>query len=84
VASNGRRDGHATPHEDIVKPNATKAGEAAPTLRLKAVSAGRIPASPSVRLYAELGLIDGQRDSNGNWLFSEKAPDQVRRVRPNG
>jgi hypothetical protein len=28
-----------------------------------------------------LGLIDAERDSNGNWVFGEKAPEQVRRVK---
>lgn len=50
-------------------------------LRLKAVSARSDTCPPIVRLYAELGLIDGQRDSNGNWIFSDSAPEQVRRVK---
>jgi len=51
------------------------------TKRLKAV-AGESDTTPQVvRLYAELGLIDAERDSNGNWIFGEKAPEQVRRVK---
>jgi len=50
-------------------------------LRLRAVCTGSDTSAPIVRLYAELGLIDAQRDSNGNWLFSEEAPAQVRRVK---
>ena len=51
------------------------------TKRLKAVSSESDTTPPVVRLYAELGLIDAERDSNGNWLFGEKAPEQVRRVK---
>ena len=50
-------------------------------LRLRAVCTGSDTSAPIVRLYAQLGLIDAQRDSNGNWLFSEEAPAQVRRVK---
>ncbi len=51
------------------------------TKRLKAVSGESDTTPPVVRLYAELGLIDAERDSNGNWVFGEKAPEQVRLVK---
>ena len=50
-------------------------------LRLRAVCTGSDTSAPIVRLYAELGLIDAERDSNGNWVFSPAAPEQVRRVK---
>jgi hypothetical protein len=50
-------------------------------LRLRAVCTGSDTSPPIVRLYAELGLIDAERDSNGNWIFGEEAPAQVRRVK---
>jgi DNA-binding transcriptional MerR regulator len=50
-------------------------------LRLKAVAAESDTCAPVVRSYAELGLIEARRDSNGNWLFSADAPEQVRRVK---
>ena len=50
-------------------------------LRLKAVCNKSDTSPPTVRQYAALGLIDGERDSNGNWIFAANAPDQVRRVK---
>jgi hypothetical protein len=50
-------------------------------LRLRAVCTGSDTSAPIVRLYAELGLIDAERDSNGNWIFSADSPEQVRRVK---
>lgn len=49
-------------------------------LRLKAACAGGGAAPATVRSYAEKGLIDAERDSNGNWMFSEDAPAQIRRI----
>jgi hypothetical protein len=50
-------------------------------LRLRAICTRSDTSAPIVRLYAELGLVDAERDSNGNWLFGEAAPEQVKRVK---
>lgn len=50
-------------------------------LRLRAVCTRSDTSAPIVRLYAEMGLLDAQRDSNGNWLFGPSAPEQVRKIK---
>lgn len=50
-------------------------------LRTRAVCTRSDTTPPTVQKYAKLGLIDAERDSNGNWLFSEAAPDQVVRIK---
>ena len=52
-----------------------------PTLRLKAVCAQSDTSPDTVRLYASRGLIDAERDTNGNWVFSRRAPEQIRRIK---
>lgn len=49
-------------------------------LRIKAASASGGATAQTIRIYAEKGLIDAARDSNGNWMFSEDAPAQIRRI----
>jgi DNA-binding transcriptional MerR regulator len=51
------------------------------TLRLKAVCARSDTSAPTVRQYAAMKLIDCTRDSNGNWIFSESAPEQIRLIK---
>lgn len=51
------------------------------TLRIKAVSVLSEAAAITVRRYAEMGLIDAHRDSNGNWVFGPEAVQQVRAVK---
>ncbi len=52
-------------------------------MRLKAVCAASDTGPGTVRMYASKGLIDAERDSNGNWIFSVEAPEQIRKIRPN-